>query len=444
MKQIQTLTLIIAFIFCTNCHHAQDFDKAKIDSLLTIIENTDKGMGSVSLFKDGKEIYSRAYGFADVEQKKKADLSTKYRVGSITKSFTAAIILKLQEEGKLSLSQKLNDFYPNIINADLISIEDMLGHQSGIFNVTSENNYLDWNTKAISKQEMLDKIIANGSRFKPGKGFEYSNSNYILLTFIAEDVTDESFANLLDKYIIKVCGLKNTRWGGKINAAQNEAYSYAKSDTWKKQSETDMSIPLGAGAIVSTPYDLNLFYHCLFEGKIITAESLKQMTSIKNNFGLGLFQLPFYELIGLGHNGGIDGFVSNAFYFPSEKTGIAITTNSGVSFPLNDIVVGVLSIYSNMDYDFPEITEAVSITSEELDQFLGIYSTPTLPIKLTFTKDGTTLIAQGTGQPLFPLEYAGDNIFKFDAVKVKFHFFPDEDRIEMEQMGQKFEFRREE
>ena len=443
MKLIQTLTLAIAFVFCANCLDAQNFDKAKIDSLFTIIENADKGMGSVSLFKDGKEIYSHTYGFADVEQKKKADSSTKYRIGSITKSFTAAIILKLQEEGKLSLTRKLSDFYPKVINADLISIEDMLRHQSGIFNITNEENYLEWNTKPMSKQQLLDKIIADGSTFKPGARFEYSNSNYILLTFIAEDVTGETFAALLDKYIIKVCGLKNTCWGEKINASQNEAYSYSKFDTWKKESESDMSIPLGAGAIVSTPYDLNLFYNSLFEGKIINNKSLELMTVVKNNFGLGLFQVPFYELKGFGHNGGIDGFLSNAYYFPSEKLGIAITSNSGISFPLNDIIVGVLSIYSNKDYELPKITSSETITSEELDRLLGIYSSPMLPLKLTFTKDGVTLIAQGTGQPSFPLEYAGNNIFKSDAVKVKFHFFPDENRIEMEQMGQKFEFKKE-
>ncbi|MBD8347180.1 serine hydrolase domain-containing protein [Dysgonomonas sp. HGC4] len=418
------------------------FEKSKMDSLFSVIENNDKGMGSISIFHDGKEVYSKSYGYSNIENKTNANSDTKYRVGSVSKTFTATIIMKLVEDKKLTLDTKLSKYYPQIINADDITIEDLLRHRSGIFNFTNAPDYLEWHMMPLSKEQLLDKMVSYGNSFKPNEKAEYSNSNYVLLTFIAEDVSHKTFSDLLSEYIIKPCGLKNTSLGSKINKTKNEADSYTKLGEWRLEKETDLSFVLGAGAIISTPTELNIFYNKLFDGKIVDQKSLELMKTIKYGFGIGLFQVPFYDLKGFGHTGGIDGFQANVFYFPEQKVSIALTSNA-VDFPLNDIVLGALSIYWDKEYKVPVFEKAVTLKSEDLDKYLGVYSAPNFPIKLTISKEGNILKGQGTGQPAFALECFDVNKFKFDQAKLKIEFYPDENKMILKQGGAEFNLKRE-
>ncbi len=421
---------------------AQSFDKQKMDSLFSIIEKYDRGMGSVSFFHNGKEVYQKNYGYADLEKKSKNDASTKFRIGSISKTFTATIILKLVESNKLSLSAKLSDFYPQLQNADKITMAHLLQHRSGIANFTNVADYLQWNTEKQTKEQLLSRIASGGVSFEPNEKFEYSNSNYVLLTCIAEDVTGKTFSELLQEIIVQPCHLKNTFVGSRINTDHNEALSYTKLSEWKLEKETDMSIPQGAGFIVSTPFDLNTFLNCLFEGKLVGEESLKQMTTVIDNFGLGLIRVPFYDMKGYGHTGGIDGFQANAFYFPEEKVSIALASN-GVVYPLNDIIVGSLSIYFGKAYQLPPFSETITLTAEELDIYLGVYSTSAFPLKITISRNGNTLIAQGTGQPSFPLECVEKDKFKFDQARLELEFIPAENKMILKQNGMTFDMKRE-
>lgn len=438
-SKIIVLTLLLGVNLTLS---AQRFDKQKMDSLFSVIETNDRGMGSVSIFHNGKEIYQRSYGYADLEKKAKNDASTKFRIGSISKTFTSTIIMKLVENKKISLSAKLRDFYPQIKNADKITIAHLLYHRSGIANFTSAADYMQWNIEKQTKEQILNRIASGSVSFEPNEKFEYSNSNYALLTFIAEDVTKKKFSELLQEIIIKPCHLKNTFVGSQINTDNNEALSYTKLSEWKQEKETDMSIPLGAGFIVSTPFDLNTFLDCLFEGKLVKEESLKQMTIVIDKFGLGLIQVPFYDKKGYGHTGGIDGFQANAFYFPEEKVSIALTAN-GVVYPLNDIILGALSINFGKEYQLPQFKETITLTTEELETYLGVYSTSVFPLKLTISRNGNTLIAQGTGQPSFPLECVEKNKFKFDQARLELEFIPTENKMILKQNGMTFEMKRE-
>jgi CubicO group peptidase (beta-lactamase class C family) len=437
--KIIALALLLGISLTLN---AQSFNKQKLDSLFTSIENNERGMGSISIFQDGKEVYQKSYGYADLENKVKNNASTKFRIGSISKTFTATIIMKLIENKKLSLSAKLSNFYPQVKNADKITIAHLLQHRSGIANFTSVVDYMQWNTEKQTKEQIIDRIVSGGVSFEPNEKFEYSNSNYALLTLIAEDVSKKKFSELLQEIIITPCNLKHTSVGTKINVDNNEALSYTKLSEWTLEKETDMSVPLGAGFIISTPFDLNVFLNCLFTGKIITKETLEQMTTAIDGFGFGLIRVPFYDMKGYGHTGGIDGFQANTFYFPQEKVSIALTSN-GIAYPLNDIIVGVLSIYFGKEYQLPQFSESIVLTPEELDNYLGVYSSASFPLKLTISRNGNTLIAQGTGQPSFPLECVEKNKFKFDQARLELEFIPAESKMILKQNGMTFEMKRE-
>ena len=435
--QIMVLTLMSALSLPLNAQH---FDRQKMDSLFMIIEEGGRGMGSISIFYDGEEVYQRSYGYADLGNKVKNNSTTKYRVGSISKIITATIIMKLVEENKLLLSTTLDHFYPRIKNADKITIAHLLQHRSGISNVTSAADYLQWNTQKHTKEQLLNRIVSGGVSFEPDERFEYSNSNYVLLTFIAEEVSRKTFPELLQKMIIEPCKLENTFVGGGINTAHNEALSYRSISGWELEKETDMSIPLGAGFIVSTPFDLNVFLHCLFTGKLVKEESLNEMKNTRDKFGFGLIQVPFDYLKGYGHTGGIDGFQAMAFYFPRKNTSVSLMSN-GVAYPLNDIVVGALSIYFGREYQLPKVS--ITLTPEELDKYPGVYSSSSFPLKITISRNGSILIGQATGQSQFPLECAGENKFRYDLARLELEFIPSENKMILRQNGMTFELKRE-
>lgn len=439
---MKNLHLTFASLLLSSMLYAQSFNQAKMDSLFKLIDVNEKSMGSISIFHDDKEVYQYSMGFADVDKKLKANSMTKYRVGSVSKVFTSAIILQMVEEGKLNLGTTLDRFFPEIPNSKSITIEQLLRHRTGLFNFTNAPEYQEWMEQPKSKEALLELFVKNGTTFKPGEQFEYSNTNYVLLSFIAETIDGKSFAEVLKSRIVIPHGLMNTYYGGKIDPARNEAKSYTRANTWVASTETDMSIPTGAGAIVSTPSDLNQFLIALFSGKVISNGSLGKMKEMKDGYGFGLIQFPFFEKKAFGHTGGIDGFQSTASFFPDEKVAVSMTIN-GASMPSNDILIGALSIYFGREYKLPEFTPAIQVTAEELSAFTGTYSSEGFPLKISITQQGAALFGQATGQPMFPLEAFEKNKFRFDPAKLVIEFYPEENKLLLLQGGGRFELTRE-
>lgn len=434
--------LILAFGLLSRFGVAQDFDKTKLDAYFDALETNNKFMGSVAVSKEGKIIYSKAIGFADIENKIKADENSKYRIGSITKTFTAVLIFKAVEEGKLELDQTIDVFFPDLENADQITISHLLYHRSGIHNFTDDEEYMTYNTVAKSEKEMLEIITKAGSDFEPDSKVEYSNSNYVLLTYILEKSFQKPYASLLTEYITKPLELTSTYLDDSGNNDDKESKSYRFEGDWKIEPVTDVSIPLGAGGIVSTPSDLVKFSDALFGGKLIAKESLEQMKTVKENFGIGLFPIPFYENQGYGHTGGIDGFTSVFSNFSDATISYALTSN-GTNFQNNAISIAVLSAVFDKPYEIPTFT-FYEVKSEDLDSYVGVYSSPEFPLKITISKDGETLTAQATGQMAFPLEASEKDKFKFDQAGIVLEFNPSENSMIFKQGGGQFNLKREE
>ena len=262
------------------------------DRFFDSLDFYDKYMGTVFITKNGEPVYQKAIGYADLEKQQKLTPTTKLNIGSISKMFTSVLIFQAVEEGKLSLDQKLADFYPSVPNAEAITIDQLLRHRSGIANFTNSPLYLTYYTKPKTEDEMVKIIAEGGSIFTPDSKAEYSNSNYVLLTFILEETYGKSFQELLEKRITSPIKLENTEIFDAIKPEENEARSYSFKDNWTLEAETDPSIPLGAGAIQSTAADLAVFIEKLFAGELISKESLDQMTALQDGFGRRYFLLP--------------------------------------------------------------------------------------------------------------------------------------------------------
>lgn len=437
---MKALFTIILLLFISLTLPAQDIDREKLDAFFDLIATENQGMGSVSLFRDGEEIYQRSIGYERAETSEAAGPVTAYRIGSISKVFTSAIILRLTEEDKLSLNTTLSEFYPEMPNADRITIEHLLRHQSGLHNFTNAPEYPTYMEMSKSRKELLDIFAEGGTEFEPGEKYQYSNTNYVLLSFIAEEVSGNDFETLLDTQIAGPCGLEHTYYGGRIGDRQNEAFSYTFGEEWTPSTETDMSIPQGAGAIVSTATDINRFLTCLFAGEIVPENLLKEMITIEMGYGLGIIQYPFGEKKAFGHSGGIDAFQSMAGYFPEENISIAYLAN-GVVYPVNSIMIGTLSIAFDTPFEFPVFVKSDTAV---LETFIGTYTSPQLPIDLKIFREGARLFGQGTGQPAFPLTPVDDNTFKFDQAGLSVEFIPEENKLMLTQGGGTFEMIRQE
>jgi len=325
----------------------------KLNTFFNAIASNDKGMGSISIFQNGEEIYPKTIGFSNLKNQIKSNKRTKYRIGSITKTFTATILIQLVDEEKLSLETKLAAFYPEIPNASTITIKSLLQHRSGLFNITNQEDFTSWMEEPQTQEQMISRIVKNGTIFNVNEKTEYSNTNYILLSYIAEKIEGKTFDEILQSRIVEPCDLKDTYFGGKIKNENNQAFSYTMENEWKLATETDMSVPMGAGGIISTPTDLNIFYDQLFNGNLISDSSRLAMTDIKDGWGMGLSRFPFQDKLVYGHPGSIDGFSSITVYFPKEKLGITYITNAEV-LPFRNVFFTILNIYFDDDFEIPK------------------------------------------------------------------------------------------
>ena len=203
-----------------------------------------------------------------------------------------------------------------------------------------------------------------------------------------------------------------------------------------------MSVPTGAGAVVSNPTDLILFAEALFSGKIVSERSLETMKTLRDNYGYGLFVFPFYDKKSYGHTGGIDGFSSVFGYFPDEKLCFARMSN-GSNYTDNNISVALLSAFYGKPYEIPDF-KTVEIADEILEAYTGVYSSESFPLKITVSKKDKALTAQATGQSSFPLEVAEVNTFKFEPADIVMEFIPEEKAMILKQAGREFKLSKEE
>lgn len=412
----------------------------RIDSLLSHLEKNNKFMGSLAIQEGNKIVFSKAYGYSDTKSKTKANSETKYKIGSITKTFTAVIIMQLIEEKKLSLATKLTSYFPNVKNADKITIDHLLHQRTGIPDYINQDSITKAELNAPDLKEAIYTKISNyESNFEPNSKYAYSNSNYYLLGGIIEQITKKSFAENIEKRIVSKIGLKNTFYPSNgVQISNNESYSFLFNDNqWKKTEEWKNEIAYSAGALVSTPSDLTKFIYALFDGELIKQSSLEAMKTLKDSYGKALIQFPFGERRFYGHNGGIESFRSNIGYYPTEKLGISLIVN-GDNYNTNDIMIGILSIYYKIPFPFPNFKK---IDKALISKHIGTYSSNDIALKLTiFEKEGN-FFAQATEQSAFPLTFKDEKTFIYSPAGIQIVF--QEKSLILHQGGAKFNFTKE-
>lgn len=395
----------------------------KLDNYFSQLDAHNRFMGNVLIMKGDKVVYQNEIGFSDKEKNKKHNAGSIFRVGSITKTYTATLVLKLVEEGKLSLDDKLSKYFSDIKNADKITIKQMLNHSSGLANYTNQADFGKYLSQAQSQDQMLERIAKLESDFEPGSKHEYSNTNFMLLGFIVKKVSGKAYSQLLQEYILSPLKLKNTHYQLGDKKIESESKSYVRQEEWEVMPSWNLDVAAAAGAMRATSKDLGLFAHNLFQGKILTASSLTVMTTFEERYGLGLLKAPFFDKELLMHGGKIEGFTSRYFHNKEDDVTFVILCN-GNNFPMNDISIAMASAFYGKDFSIPNMEEKkeIEISVEQLHKYEGEFASDSFPLGIKIFMEGNKLFAQATGQGAFPLKAIGDNEFEFKSANIKMNF----------------------
>lgn len=410
----------------------------KIDDFLNYMVQNNQVIGSVAIFKNGSEVYHKDFG-QQLLSNVSYDKNTGYQIGSISKLITAVMLLQLVEQGKLSLTDPLSKFYPDIPNAKKITIRHMLNHTSGLGDYVGKTGGNWLFDKPVGDAAIIAAIKKQGAGSKPGEKTRYSNSAYFLLSRILEKIHEKPYHQILKENILAKVSMPHTF--SVLDHSTNVFKSYElKNNTWSEVKDFNFQNCIGLGDITSTPEDLNIFINALFNGKFIKKETLDMMISNKNEkfFGLGMMKMPFYNITVYGHGGDTAGSHSTVGFEPTDQLSYAVTIN-GEKFNHNSFYIALLNLIYDRDYKYPVFGQAKA-PAPELEKYVGDYTSKDIDMGLkVFVKEGT-LYGQGTNQAEFTLTSTGKDQFTFDKAGLRLVFMPENNQLKLTQGDKTFLF----
>ncbi|USD42389.1 serine hydrolase [Vibrio sp. SCSIO 43135] len=393
-------------------------DLNSIQQYVESIESHDKAMFSLVINDKGRVTYQAQSGFIYEEkhwfssdEPIAANESSQYQIGSITKMFTATLVFQLIEQGKLSLGTPLSQYFPEFENANDITIEMMLSHRSGLFNYTDSPSFNSYYTQTLSQQELIKHLLKNPGHFPPNTHQEYSNTNYVLLGFIIEQVTGKSYQENLRRNITDKLGLTSTMLCLDYTECgyQTVSYSYLAGQ-WEALPRWSPTVSVAAGAMISTPSELTVFMRALFNEELISQQSLKDMKGLTSPYGStkGIWSIPYFHHHAWGHSGLIEGFHSQLIYIDHLDIAIAFNAN-GLNTKVNEIMKTIIGLYVGKEVEIPNYDRpTIKLTKSELEKFVGQFYSHTWRVDTKLFIDGEQLKAQWTGQPAIALSPLSD------------------------------------
>ena len=370
----------------------------QLDELLSAYVRKNQFNGTALVYEKGVVLLQKGYGLRDADKDLNNNAHTVYQLGSVTKQFTAAVVLKLVEQGKLKLSDPLSRFFPDYPKGDSITIHHLLAHTSGIYNYTDNGDFIQNHvSEAASRETMMGLFKDKALNFSPGGDWAYSNSGSLLLGYIIEKVTQQPYETVVRQLIFKPLGMTHSGFDYAHLAVPNKATGYFSVQENKKGLLVDSTVSHAAGAIFSTTDDLLKWHKALLSNQLLKRSSLeKAFTPYKNQFGYGWVVDSFTGKKGVYHNGSILGFTSNIYRVEADDVCIILLCNIGTP-KIGDITEGLLSVLYNKPYTVPKDPKAVLLSAEAERACTGIYEfSPRF--KASIRKDGGKMYAQRVGE----------------------------------------------
>ncbi|HEX8091104.1 MAG TPA: serine hydrolase domain-containing protein [Blastocatellia bacterium] len=332
-QQLISLVALCLVLAASGAAQARDSNQglsAKIDEYINGLVKANQFSGAILVARDGGVLVSRGYGFANLEDETPNTPQTKFRLGSITKQFTATAIMMLEERGKLSAQDSICKYVTDCPQAwQAVTIRHLLSHTSGVPNFTSFPEY----SKTMTQPTTVDSLIARFKNkpldFQPGERWSYSNSGYVLLGHIIEKLSGKSYEAFLQENIFDPLKMTNTGYDSPARIIKRRAAGYMpRGNVLINAPYLDMTIPHAAGALYSTVEDLYLWDQALYTEKLISKKSFDAMfTPVKNDYGYGWGINKQYGLTRISHGGGINGFATYISRYPEAKAVVIVLSN---------------------------------------------------------------------------------------------------------------------
>ncbi|HYH15969.1 MAG TPA: serine hydrolase [Flavisolibacter sp.] len=424
MRKFFLFTFLLPFLV-----QAQDI-ASKADALLMAYHTQGKFTGTVLIAKEGKIIFEKGYGYADIQNKVPNSSKTEFRIGSLSKPFTATIIMQLQEKGQLTIKDPIQKYLPDYPKGDSILIENLLSHTSGIKSLTSMKEYYEkWIATPSTLEQTIGYFKNEPLNFSPGTRFEYSNSNYILLSYIAEKVSGTSFSNLLQNALLKKIKLQHSGLdqNSRISKVKAIGYDTTPTDSFALARYNDMSVLSGAGAMYSTARDLYLWDRALYTNMLLSDASKKLMfTPVQNNYGLGWEIRQANGRTLMSHSGSIDGFLTNFMRFPDQDVCIIFLANYFQSKG-PQISKALTAIVFNEPYEMPKQRKAIALADSVLTSYAGHYQMEKGPQLLIVFEEGKLKGKLGN-QPYFEMLPEAKTKFYIKGIDGDVEFIRDENQ----------------
>ena len=391
---------------------------------------------AVLVARDGKIVFQGGFGMADVAKKEPITPATKFRIGSVSKQFTAAAILKLAEQGKLSLDDSLAKYYPDFPGAADITLRQLLTHTSGVHSYTEKPGVFQRVPEFIEPAKLIEWFRDDKPDFAPGKGFHYSNSGYFLAGEIVGKVSGKPLGDYLRETFFEPLAMKDT--GIYVNASPpaGMARGYAVADDKVEPAlDWDMSWAGGAGAIYSTVGDLYRWNEGLFGGRVLSEATFKAATTPVvlpegvdgMNYGYGLMMYQVKRLPAVGHGGGLQGWSSDLLRLPEQRCTVVVLANSLPASEMNPFVISRAlagTLLAEEIAKLPQPEEDKSVDPKTFAAFAGRYDYTSAIMTVTVEKDG--LYAQLTDQPKNRIFPKAKDTFFWKGVDAEVVFLRDE------------------
>jgi CubicO group peptidase (beta-lactamase class C family) len=371
-------------------------------------------MGSVLIAHAGEVLLKQGYGMANLEHGVANSPQTKFRLGSVTKQFTAAAILQLQEQGLLKVNRPISTYLPNYPQGELITVHHLLTHTAGIPNYTSFPDYVQKQRTAMTLDEIITWFSDQPLEFTPGDRYSYSNSGYTLLTKLIEGVAGQSYADYLQHHIFEPIGMTDSGYDQSAPILPHRASGYAPAEEgYQNAAFIDMSIPSGAGGLYSTIEDLYRWDQALYMN-VVLSESSRQLMfapavgmgeeSGNAHYGYGWVIDHAYECDASGtrvrarvrHGGRIDGFTTSIARYPNEQVVIIVLSNLETA-PVARISNDLAAILFGREYELPKKRQEIILNPAVYETYIGDYEFAP-GIILSVTTESQRIFAQLTGQ----------------------------------------------
>lgn len=366
--------LLVLLVFIPAILHAQPISQ-KASELMDAYVQQQQFTGTVLIAQKGQPVFERAYGMANLNQHLPNTLQTEFRAGSLSKMFTATAILRLVDRSRLKLTDHLSDFLPGYPNGEKITIANLLSHTSGIVSFTTLPGYAEWSARPSTLQQTIDRFRHLPLNFQPGEKFEYSNSNYILLTDIAEKLYKKPFARILQDEVFKPAGMLHSGLDSnqRVGAARATGYMLNAAGVLEPAQAIDISIAAGAGGVYTTADDLLRWSKAIADNKLYSrALAAQAFQPVKGDYGLGWMCPSSDGHRGIGHTGAVNGFLAYFIYYPLEQLTLIFLSNTG-SFNGRQLASDLTALAFNEPYQLPKAAETTALSQADLQSYAGVY-----------------------------------------------------------------------